>query len=259
MARSHGIAIKKQYGQHFLRDVHVVGSMLNAVTLDTNTSVFEVGPGDGFLTNTILQTRIARLWSFEIDKEWVDYLASTITNEKFRIIHQDFLDVDLRSLLDEHKPWTVLANLPYVITFPILYKFQRNADLIKEGVIMVQEEVAQKIVKKSGRGFGYVSLFLQHYFEWKMLDKIPPEAFLPPPKVYSRLLYFKPRHDMPEIPNEKDFWEFIKVCFSQPRRTLKNNLAGTTIDMKKIPESQLKLRAQQMNIKDFLEIWNNFI
>ncbi len=258
MAQSHGIRIKKQYGQHFLRDVHVVGSMISSVTLTPETSVFEIGPGDGFLTRVILQNNIARLWSFEIDKEWVEHLQNSIDDEKFRIIHQDILDADLRSMLDEHKPWVLLANLPYVITFPILHKLQQNRDLISEGVIMVQDEVAQKIVKTSGRGFGYSSLFFQHYFEWKMLDKIPPEAFLPPPKVYSRLLYFKPRANQPNILQEEKFWEFVKVCFAQPRRTLKNNLERADVDITKVPEDILKLRAQQMSMNDFLSLWKLF-
>ena len=86
---------------------------------------------------------------------------------------------------------------------------------------MIQEEVAQKIVKTSGRGYGFPSLFFQHYFEWKLLEKVPPGAFFPPPKVYSRLLYFKPKKMLQQIPDEAEFWEFIKHCFAQPRRTLK--------------------------------------
>ena len=90
----------------------------------------------------------------------------------------------------------MLANLPYQVTFPILHNFQKNRHLLKEGVIMIQEEVAEKILKTSGRGYGYPSLFFQRYFTWKKLDKVPPTAFFPPPKVDSRLLYFKPRMEI---------------------------------------------------------------
>ena len=129
----------------------------------------------------------------------------------------------------------ILSNLPYQITFPILHLLQKNRDLLKEGVMMIQEEVAQKIVKTSGRGYGFPSLFFQHYFEWKLLQKVPPGAFLPPPKVYSRLLYFKPKKDVIQIPDEPKFWEFIKRCFAQPRRTLRNNLASTHYNMQSNP------------------------
>lgn len=120
---------------------------------------------------------------------------------------------------------------------------------------MVQEEVAQKIVKTSGRGYGLPALFFQHFFEWKLLQKIRPGAFLPPPKVYSRLLYFKPRKKLTPIKNEQEFWLFIKRCFGQPRRTLRNNLAQAHYAIDKIPEKFMLLRAQQMTMQDFLEIW----
>jgi 16S rRNA (adenine1518-N6/adenine1519-N6)-dimethyltransferase len=149
----------------------------------------------------------------------------------------------------------LLANLPYQITFPILYKLQENRHLLAEGVVMVQEEVAKKIVATRGRGYGFVSLFFQHYFELKLLDKIAPSSFYPPPKVFSRLLYFKPKESVMPIPDEINFWEFVKFCYKQPRRTLKNNLNQKHYDLNKIPESTLLLRAQQMKIEDLLHIW----
>ena len=120
---------------------------------------------------------------------------------------------------------------------------------------MIQEEVAQKLVKTSGRSYGYSSLFFQHYFEMRLLDKVPPSAFYPAPKVTSRLLYFKPRTEVTEIPEEEHFWKFIKSCFQQPRRTLRNNLAQTQYDVSLLSEEQLKLRAQQLSMNDFLDIW----
>lgn len=256
MAQSHGIKIKKQFGQHFLRDMHIVGSMISRVTLTDQTSVFEIGPGDGFLTQAILQTDIARLWSFEIDDEWVGHLRKTITDDRLKVIYKDFLDVDF-TIFEPYKPWTVLANLPYVITFPILYTFQKQREYICEGVVMVQEEVAQKLVKTSGRGYGYVSLFFQYYFELELLDKVSPDSFLPPPKVFSRLVYFKPRVELKQIEKEDAFWEFVKSCFAQPRRTLKNNLLATKLNWKKVAEKYLPLRAQQMCFDDLLEVWNS--
>jgi 16S rRNA A1518/A1519 N6-dimethyltransferase RsmA/KsgA/DIM1 with predicted DNA glycosylase/AP lyase activity len=87
------------------------------------------------------------------------------------------------------------------------------------------------------------------------MDKISPKAFFPPPKVYSRLMYFKPRFHEVQIPQEEEFWRFIKFCFRQPRRTLRNNLVQTQIDLAKIPEKYLTLRAQQMKFEDLLELW----
>ena len=126
----------------------------------------------------------------------------------------------------------------------------------EEGVVMVQEEVAQKILKTHGRSYGFVSLFFQWFFEWKLLDKVPPEAFDPAPKVFSRLLYFKPRKDVAKINREEAFWVFIKTCFKQPRRTLRNNLMQSHYNLDAIDVKTLDLRAQQLSMTDLLAIWN---
>ena len=255
MAYSQGIPLKKQFGQHFLRDVRIVHNMIFAVEINENTSIFEIGCGDGFLTKNILATPAARLKIFEIDPDWAHYVQETFKDDRMTMIIDNFLDIDLPAQLEEHKPWTVLANLPYQVTFPILHRFQEYRHLLKEGVVMVQEEVAQKIVKTRGRGYGFPSLFFQHYFEWKLLDKVPPTAFHPAPKVFSRLLYFKPHAHVEQIPEEEKFWKFIKLCFQQPRRTLKNNLMHTHYGIDKIDDATLALRAQEMSMKDFLRIW----
>lgn len=255
MHSSNNIPIKKRFGQHFLRDKEVVRSIVDRVDIDSETSVFEIGCGDGFLTNEILQTNTARLWVFEIDPDWVQYVQQEFVEEnRLTVFEQNILDVDFAQF-EQHKPWTLLANLPYQVTFPILYMLQRNRHLLKEGVVMIQEEVAQKIVKTYGRGYGYPSLFLQHFFDLELMSKVPPSAFYPPPKVNSRLVYFRPKESVPEIPDEDDFWKFIKMCFRQPRRTLRNNLMQTHFDCSKLADDLLDLRSQQMRMADFLQIW----
>lgn len=254
MAESHGIRIKKKFGQHFLRDQKVVEHMLDNVILNKDSSVFEIGCGDGFLTKEIVKHPFERYWIFEIDPQWAGFVRNAVKDKRLTVYEENILDLDFKRL-EPYAPWTLLANLPYQITFPILHMLQKNRHLLKEGVIMIQEEVAQKIVKTSGRGYGFPSLFFQHYFEWKMLDKVPPGAFLPPPKVTSRLLYFKPRTKLKEIPDEAEFWKFIKLCFAQPRRTLKNNFAQTHFDISKISQETLALRSQQMNMDDFISLW----
>lgn len=251
---SQGIKVKKQFGQHFLRESWVTDRIVNSVDLNSDSSVFEIGCGDGFLTKAIVQKPFARLWIFEIDPEWANYVRTHFDDKRMQVFEADILDLDF-SVFKPHTPWTLLSNLPYQITFPILHMLQRNRAMLKEGVIMVQEEVAQKIVKTSGRGYGFPSLFFQHYFDWKVLDKISPTAFYPAPKVFSRLLHFKPRTDMPLIPDEAEFWRFIKVVFKQPRRTLRNNLAQSNFTMNLLSEDLLVLRAQQMSIEDLLGVW----
>lgn len=252
MVRSAGIPLKKKFGQHFLRNQQVVDHMVQAVDIK-DASVFEIGCGDGFLTQHILTTDIARLWVFEIDQEWVRYVTNKFSDKRLTVFHENFLDLNWRRL-QEFRPWTVLANLPYQVTFPILHRIQEHREMIKEGVVMVQEEVAQKIFKTSGRGYGYPSLFFQYYFDWKLLDKVAPTDFYPPPKVYSRLMYFKPKKDVPPIAHEEGFWKFIKVCFKQPRRTLRNNLKQGQYGDAELADI-LDLRAQQMSMADLLEVW----
>ncbi len=253
-ALSHGISLKKKYGQHFLRDSTYVDQMLDAVSIDKKSCIFEIGGGDGFLTRKILERKLARLWVFEIDSEWAQHLKKTFDDARLRIVEENILDIDF-SIFKDNAPWILLANLPYQITFPILHRLQQHRDLIKEGVVMVQEEVAQKVLKTQGRGYGYPSLFFQYYFDWKKLSKVPPTAFFPPPKVFSRLLYFKPKKEVKAIPDEQQFWKFIKICFKQPRRTLKNNLVQSHIDISRIPQEILKLRGQQLSMEDFLNLW----
>lgn len=251
---SQGIAIKKQFGQHFLRDQSIVDRIVHSVTLTPESSVFEIGCGDGVLTRAIVQENIARLWVFEIDPEWVAHARKTFKDDRLTVYEEDVLDVDF-DRFKEHAPWTLLANLPYQITFPLLHMLQKNRALLNEGVIMVQEEVAQKIMKTSGKGYGFPSLFFNYFFEWRLLDKIPPTAFYPAPKVFSRLLYFKPRKNVQPIVDEENFWKFVKICFKQPRRTLKNNLAQTHYPIDRIAPDILALRSQQLDMQGFIKLW----
>ncbi len=246
---------KKGLGQHFLRDSSIVESMISHVFVDHKTNVLEIGCGDGFLTKAILaKTNCKRLLCFEIDPEWHEFVSKSVVDNRLELKLLNILDKDWKEF-EQTQPLVMLANLPYQITFPIFYRIQKCKHLFVEGVVMIQEEVAQKIVAQGGRNYGYVSLFLQHHFALELLDKIPPEAFCPPPKVDSRLIYFKPRFDAIEIKNEERFWKFVKLCFASPRRTLRNNLQATQLDIKSIPEAMLKLRAQQMRFDDFLSIW----
>lgn len=252
-ATSQGILLKKKFGQHFLRNEAVRQHMVEKVDLK-DASVFEIGCGDGFLTSYFIQQPLARLWVFEIDPDWAGFIREQITDKRLTVFEDNILDIDF-TRLEDGKPWVLLAGLPYQITFPIMHLLQKNKHLIREAVMIMQEEVAQKLVKTGGRGYGFPSLFFQHHFEMELMDKIPGSDFHPAPKVVSRMLYVKPRAVVQEIPEEEQFWKFIKLCFLQPRRTLRNNLAQSHYDLKKISEEVLQLRSQQLSMKDLLRIW----
>lgn len=246
---------KKSLGQHFLRKQSTVDNMISAVVINKDAHILEIGCGDGFLTHSILEkSACSKLVCYEIDPEWAAVVKAQNKDQRLEIRLKNILDVT-REELAAQAPWTVLANLPYQITFPIFYLFQKNKDLITEGVVMIQEEVAQKIVAPGGRAFNATSMFFQHHFEFKLMEKIEPGAFIPPPKVHSRLIYFKPKKNVAQIHDEDNFWKFLKLCFQFPRRTLSNNLRTTHYDAKRLPEDLLKLRAQQLTFDDFLKIW----
>lgn len=250
---------KKSLGQHFLRKQSVVDNMIEKVSISNNVSVMEIGCGDGFLTRAILdQTPCKQLWCYEIDPEWAEFVGKSVTDPRLSIKLQNILTADL-SELQPQTPWVILANLPYQITFPILFLIKNNKHLFQEGVVMVQEEVAHKILGKSGRGYNQTSLLLQHHFDWEFMEKIEPGAFTPPPKVFSRLIYFKPKMETIAIPEEEKFWDFMKICFRSPRQTLRNNIRTTHYDLASIPEEILKLRAQQMNFDQLLTLWKQLI
>lgn len=249
-----GVSLKKHHGQHFLRSQSVVDEMIQQVALAKPAAVLEIGCGDGFLTGAILQQPVDKLWVFEIDHDWATVVREKFPDGRLSVFEENFLDVDL-TLLGEARSWTVLANLPYQVTFPILRRFHQYAHSLIEGVVMVQEEVAQKLVSTGGRTFGFVSLYFQHAFEIKLLSKVPPTVFVPQPNVNSRLVYFKPRAVRVTLPNEEEFWKFIKRCFSQPRRTLKNNLQSFHYDLTSIAPEVLALRGQEMSMEKLLQIW----
>jgi 16S rRNA (adenine1518-N6/adenine1519-N6)-dimethyltransferase len=250
---------KKKFGQNFLKDHSVVDTMIDRVEIDASTNIMEIGAGAGFLTKAILeQTKCKRLVSFEIDEEWYMELQRTIADSRFDLRLTDVLDLDWNEL-EELAPMVMLANLPYQISFPVLFRIQRHKHLFREGVVMLQEEVAQKLVATHGRSFSQVTLFLKHHFEFELLCKIGPEAFSPPPKVCSRLVHFKPRLKTEPIKNEERFWKFVKSAFAHPRQTLRKNLKHAGYDINKISEESLKLRSQQMTFDDFLELWEKEI
>lgn len=247
---------KKSLGQHFLRKQSVVDHMIAKVALSPEHSVLEIGCGDGFLTRSILaQTNCKQLWCYEIDSAWAQHVRGQITDPRLTIFEQNILDLDTTPL-QEHSPWVVLANLPYCITFPILKLLVRNKELFSEGVVMMQEEVAQKVVATSGKSYGPISLLLQYHCDWTLMEKIPPNAFSPPPKVNSRLLHFVPKPEVVPIPDKEGFWQFVRCLFRMPRRTLRNNLKTTHYDVLALDDPLLDKRAQELSFQELLTIWD---
>lgn len=246
---------KKHLGQHFLTKQSTVDNMIEQVPVTSETTVLEIGCGDGFLTKSILsQTSCKKLLVYEIDRSWANVVRANYKDPRLEVREQNALDLT-EEVFKSFQPLIILANLPYQITFPLFFLFHRNRHLIQEGVVMIQEEVAQKLIAQRGKPYSATTIFFQHYFEMSIMEKVEPAAFNPPPKVNSRLLYFKPRKEVVEIPNEEGFWKFLKLCFNSPRQTLRNNLKSTHYKADSFTDEILDKRSQQLSFEEFLSLW----
>lgn len=258
MKKLHNISLKKSLSQSFLNDEKVVLDALNAVSITNESMIFEIGCGAGILTSAILETNCKQLVVFEIDEEWSSFVQKKhATDKRLVMVTKNILDVSLQDYLHSSSSWILLANLPYAITFPILHMLQKNRFLLKEGVVMVQKEVANKLLQTRGRGYGYVSLFFSHYFELSLVRYVASSAFYPKPKIDSALVAFKTVKHQEKILKEEEFWKFVKACFSQPRKMLKNSLASYSYTMNEKYAFMLQKRAQEISKQELIEIWHS--
>ncbi|WGI36707.1 16S rRNA (adenine(1518)-N(6)/adenine(1519)-N(6))-dimethyltransferase RsmA [Mesomycoplasma lagogenitalium] len=253
------IKAKKSLGQNFLVDKNVINKILKIANIE-NEDVIEIGPGQGALT-THLVNLANRVLAFEIDKDMIEILNSSIINDNFTLVHQDFLETDLNF---ENK-WAVVANLPYYITSKILFKIFENINSFSKLTIMVQEEVADRIVAKvKTPSYGKLSISCQYLASVKKEFIVLPNSFVPKPKVNSAIVTFSFYPDL----KQKEinlFLEFIKKCFSMKRKTLINNLK-LFLDSNKIElifnslNLKLNIRPQEIDLisyKKMFKLLNN--
>lgn len=213
----HGVTAKKGLGQHFLTSSRVVNAICDAVS--GCAAVLEIGPGPGILTGP-LGERVDRVVALEIDERMPILLAESAPNAK--IILGDALIEDLGAILKElPEPRAVVSNLPYYITGPLLGRIADQAEQIACAVLMMQMEVGKRILAQTGnRERGALSVYLQTVFQVERVASVPPGSFSPPPKVDSVVLKFIPTG----VPYPEVLREFVRTGFTQPRKTLSNNL-----------------------------------
>lgn len=259
--------LKKSLGQHFLNNPKISASIVNTAALKINGHrVLEIGPGGGFLTSEILKSACRELMAVEIDDHWAAELSQR-KDSRLKVLNRDFIQMDLSELnlglstckegkSQDCKGAIVLANLPYNCTFPILFRIKENIESFCFGTVMIQEEVAQRILAKDGRDVGCSTMFLNHTMEFQLLEKIGPENFNPPPKVFSRLISFRPRQNPIKIENQDRFWKFIRQAFHWPGKTIKNNIKGSYKDEVLSCLSVVDRRARQCSL---LELYDLFI
>ena len=224
--RRHGARAAKSLGQHFLVDRGVLAAIVEAAELTRNDDVLEVGPGPGILTAALAE-RARSVTAIEIDERMVAMLRDTLgERDNVRIIRADALEVDLFAQ-GERRPTRIVANLPYQITTPLLERFigdERRPALV---VVLVQEEVARRIVAKPGnerapRERGYLSVFVESFADARIVRRVPPRAFRPPPRVSSAVVALRTRARPAFAPlDQRAFLRFVSDVFRHRRKQLR--------------------------------------
>lgn len=222
---------QKRYGQNFLIDEHVLGKIIRSAGITEDDFVIEIGPGIGTLTQ-YLAASAREVAAIEIDDALIPILEDTLSGyDNVTVIHDDVLKVDLTKLVEENnggRPVKVVANLPYYITTPIIMGLFENHVPVDSITVMVQKEVADRM--KTGPGskdYGALSLAVQYYARPELAANVPPNCFMPRPRVGSAVICLK-RHEHPpvEVQDEKFMFQIIRASFNQRRKTLVNGLGN---------------------------------
>lgn len=229
----HRFRAKRSLGQNFLLDANLLARLAEAAELTRADSVLEIGPGSGNLTRELAQ-RAGAVVAVEADRDLAPVLAEALAGyNNVHLVWGDFLKQDLMALWELVPPGAggarkVAANLPYYITSPILVKILTSQVLPKLAVLLVQQEVAERMLAAPGtRAYGSLSVLVQFYTEPELVLKVPPGAFFPPPEVWSAAvrLRFRPAPPVP-VEDPAFFFRVVRAAFGQRRKTLLNALLG---------------------------------
>jgi 16S rRNA (adenine1518-N6/adenine1519-N6)-dimethyltransferase len=227
LLQRHGFATRKPLGQHFLVSRKALDALLAACELTEGAPVLEIGPGPGTVTRALAESG-AEVTAVELDRRAVEMLGEVVgAFPNVRVIQGDILAVDLPALLDARR-WTVVGNLPYYITTPVISRLLEMPERIIRAVLMVQQEVAERMQASPGtRIYGSLSVFVQVFATIERVAKVPHGAFFPPPKVDSTIVRLTMRPE-PLVPRELQpaFFQIVRAAFGQRRKTLLNALAG---------------------------------
>lgn len=253
------INYKKKFGQNFLYDENILEKIIKNTNISKDDLIVEIGPGSGNLTKK-LQTFDAQIIAFEIDDSLSKQL-NQISNAKTKIVYKDFLEVDLSSELEKfnYKNLYIIANIPYYITTPIITKIIDSKIEPKEIILMVQEEVADRLsAKPNSREYGYITVYIQSFYNVTKLFKVGRNCFFPVPNVDSAII--KLTRASKKIDNLKKYNQLIEDSFKFKRKTLKNNLKNYNLELineiLKEHGYSTQNRAEQIPIDLFIEISN---
>jgi 16S rRNA (adenine1518-N6/adenine1519-N6)-dimethyltransferase len=254
---------KPKLGQNFLRDPEAIERIANALGDLRDATVIEIGPGRGAITRA-LAARAQQVIAVELDKGLAAFLRDQFPAESVEVMEADVLQVDFAAAAARAgKRLAVAGNLPYYITSPILLKLAGSHAALDRAVLMVQRELADRIVARPGsRDYGVLSVTVQMYGPVETLFTLPPGAFSPAPDVHSTVFRwrFAPRFSELGVDPE-EFLTFVRTAFAQKRKTLANNLRAAGYASAAIAEAlartraEAQARAEALAIEDLARVW----
>ena len=257
------IKMSKKLGQNFLIKRGIVDEIVHAAEITVGEPVLEVGPGIGTLTQGLAQSG-ADVTAIELDRRLLEVLDTTLASYyNVRIIHGDVLKLDVPTIMN-HKPFKVVANLPYYITTPIIMSLLESKLPIERLVVMVQKEVALRMIAKPGtKDYGALSVAVQYYTEPDIVLDVPPKSFLPAPAVTSSVIRCVLRDKPPvDVIDEKLFFRVVKAGFAQRRKTFSNTMKTTGLTRDRIEELLAKAnidgqrRGETFTLQEFADVAN---
>lgn len=248
------VRAKKHLGQHFLKDLEVARRIADSLALDGRTSVLEIGPGMGVLTQFLLQNPLIDLTAIELDGESVQYLHQHYP--QLNVIEGDFLKLDLQKHFPEK--FCIIGNFPYNISSQIFFKALENKDSVPCVAGMIQKEVAERMAAKPGsKTYGILSVLMQAFYTIDYLFTVHEHVFDPPPKVKSAVIRLT-RNDVSKLNcDEKLFKTVVKTAFNQRRKTLRNSLKPLGLNDSPIFADPLfDKRPEQLSVQSFEDLTN---
>ena len=269
--QKYGFVFQKRFGQNFLIDTRVLDRIIEASEITKDDFVLEIGPGIGTMTQ-YLADAAREVTAVEIDDALIPILQDTLKEwDNVSVIHGDILKTDIRKIADEKnqgRPIKVVANLPYYITTPIIMGLFESHVPVDSITVMVQKEVADRMQTGPGsKDYGALSLAVQYYAKPEIVANVPPNCFMPRPKVGSAVIRLT-RHQNPPVQakDEKLMFRIIRASFNQRRKTLANGLSNSDkIDLPKdvITEAIAKLgkgesvRGESLSLEEFAALSND--
>ncbi|MBN1279565.1 MAG: 16S rRNA (adenine(1518)-N(6)/adenine(1519)-N(6))-dimethyltransferase RsmA [Chlorobiaceae bacterium] len=244
------IAVKKQLGQNFLTDRNITKKIIRISRATPQDNILEIGPGFGALTREIKEISPS-FTVVEKDPKLAAFIRSEYPD--LLVIEADFLKTDIEAIAGNGK-LCVLGNIPYSITSPILFKLLENRNRITSATLMMQHEVAMRIVAEpSTKEYGILAVQLQAFFDVDYCFRVGRKVFRPQPGVDSAVITMTPKNHVP-LSNPEEFGRFVRCAFHQRRKTLLNNLKENYILDRVAPET-LKLRAEALTIEAFFRLF----